>query len=165
MQIIDAAPPDQIGPADCPSWVNQHIMLASAQQHTAHHTPIQCVEGYPIQTHQTVGARVIANAAVWAKLLTGLALLGLDRFDGFNSLGAGADGELRAQVKAFARLTLDPMVGRVGIDDTFIPTHLCNPGSRRVEGALCRGQNCLMAIHVHFDGDSAGECTVHMLLF
>jgi hypothetical protein len=64
-----------------------------------------------------------------------------------------------------SRLTVHPMMSRVGVGDAFIPTHPRNPGCRRVEGALCRGQRRVMAINIQLTADSASECFAPTKLF
>jgi hypothetical protein len=57
------------------------------------------------------------------------------------------------------------MVGSVGVADPLIPADLCNPGRRRVEGALRRSQCYFMAVYVQLAADGAGEDFVHTGLF
>jgi hypothetical protein len=53
------------------------------------------------------------------------------------------------------------VVRHVGISNALRPTHLRNPGRRRVEGALGRGQDGFLAVDVQFDADGTGEWLVH----
>ncbi|HEX8983075.1 MAG TPA: hypothetical protein VF792_09920 [Ktedonobacterales bacterium] len=161
MQVIDATPPYQISAAHRLQRVYQHVMLASAQQQTTHYTPIQCIERYPVKTHQAIGTRVIAHTAPWPKLRTGFPFLGLDRFDGLDRFRPSANRQLRAQTKPLTGLTVNAVMGSVGVGNVLSPAHLRSPGRCFIKGALSRSQNCLMAINVQFDADRAGECFIH----
>lgn len=103
LQIVDASlsptPPDQIGAAHRPGGVSQQRMLARPKEQAADHAPIQGVERDPIQTHQAVGAGIVAHAATWAKLLARLSAFGFDGLNRFHRLGPGTDRELRPKPK------------------------------------------------------------------
>src|SRR5262249_41605273 len=140
-------------------------MLMRSQQQTADYTPIQRVERDSIETHQPIGAGVVANTAPWAEARAGISTFGPNRFDGFNCLGLGTDGPLRAETKVQARLAIHPMEGGIGVGNTLIPAHLRYPRRGLVEGALCRGQCHVMAVKVQLDTEGAVECFVHLALF
>src|SRR5260221_616694 len=92
MQVVGAGSPDQIGPTDLPRRITQQRVLARPHDQATDNPPLQRVEGDPIQAHQAVGARVVADTPARAEPGAGRALLGLDRLDGFNGLHARADG-------------------------------------------------------------------------
>lgn len=165
VQVVHATLPDQISPANCPSVVDQHLMLARAEQQTADDAPIQRIERDAIKTHQTVGAGVITDAASRAKTRAGIMVLCLHRLDGLNGFGSGADGQLRTEAEVQTRLAVDAMVRGVGIGDALIPTYLCNPGSSLIEGALRQCQRRFMAVNVQFDANGADESFVHTSAF
>jgi hypothetical protein len=140
MQIIDAAPPNQISATNSPCGVYQHLVLARAKHQTADDTPMLGVQRDSIETHQAIGARIVADAPSWPKSRTGITVPGLHRFESFNSLGSGTDCQLRAQAVVPARFAIDPMMGGVGVGvgvgDALIPADLRNPGRGLVEGVL-----------------------------
>src|SRR5262249_2957279 len=137
------------------------FMLAWAKHQTAHHTPIQGVEGDTIQAHQARGACVVAHTAAWAELGAGFTTLRLDRLTSLYRLGPGTDRQLRAESELQARLIVHPMVGGVGVRHALTPTPSGDPRRRLVEGALCRSQCRVMAVNVQLDTDGASECFVH----
>src|SRR5215813_7445264 len=163
MQVLDAPSPDQISAANGPGGVDQPVKLTRSEQQATDHPAVQRVERDAIQAHQARGARIIADAATRAQLGTGhwLTVGGLDRLERLNRLGPGADGKLRAQAKAFAGLAIHPMVSGGGIGDALVPAHPSNPGRRRVEGALCRGQQQFVALNIQLAADGAGESCAH----
>jgi hypothetical protein len=163
VQVVRAVAPDEISPTDFPGRVDQHLMLARAEQQPTDDTALQSIERHPIQAHQAVGTRVVADAATrpegGAGLRIGLAFLGFDRLDGFNGFGPGADRQLSAQAEPFASLTIDAVMRGVG--DAFIPAHPRNPCCGGIEGALCRGECRVMAVNVQLATDCASECFAH----
>ncbi len=54
---------------------------------------------------------------------------------------------------------------RVGIGDALIPAHPRDPGGGLIEGALRRGQCCIVALNVELETDGAGERFGHAVLF
>ncbi|HEY8324626.1 MAG TPA: hypothetical protein VIG77_09070, partial [Ktedonobacterales bacterium] len=153
--------PDQISAAYLPVGVNEHRMLTSAQEQTADDTPIQGIERDAIQTHQAIGARIVADAATRPELWAGLTVFGLACLDGLNCLGACAAGQLRAQSEPLTSFTIHPMMGSIGVRNVFIPAHSRNPCGSRIERLLSRSQCRLMAVNVELDADSASEYFVH----
>ena len=161
MQVVDTASSDQISATNFPRRVYQHFVLTWAEQQAADDSAIQGVERDAIKAHQAIGAGVIANAAPWAKLRTCLAATRLHRFESLHCLGSRADGKLSAEAEVQAGLAVDAVMGGIRIRDVLITTYLRNPGCRRVEGALGRGQCTFMAVNVHLNADSTDECFVH----
>src|SRR5262249_18002961 len=88
--IVDTCSPDQIGPANVPGGA------------------FHGVERDPVQAHQAIGARVVANAATRPEGETRLTLLGLYRPDRFQRLGSGAYRQLRTQREVNAGLPIYP---------------------------------------------------------
>jgi hypothetical protein len=161
MQVVDATPPNQIGPANFPRRVYQHSVLTRSNYQTADNAAIQGVERHPVKAHQAIGACVVAHTATWAKLWTRLAMLSFHRFDGCNCFRSGTDRQLRAQPKVQAGFAVHSVVGCVSIGDPLIPAHPRNPGSRFIEGALRRSQNHVVAANVQLDTGCSDECFVH----
>jgi hypothetical protein len=165
MQVVHPVAPDQISAADFPRWINQHGVLAWAQNQAADDTPLQRVEGDVVQAHQAVGPRIVADTSAWTKCWARVALLDLYSPDRFNGLGPGADGQLRAQAEPFARFAIDTVMRRVGVGDAFIPAHSRDPGGGLIEGVLRRSQRYLVAVNAKLAADSAGEGFVHTDVF
>ncbi|SRR5579875_577639 len=165
MQEVDTTPPHQISATDLPGGVNEHAVLAFSQYQAADNTACQRVQRDPIQAHEAVGTRIIADTAARAKLGTRLTLLGLHRLDRLNGFRPGAHCQLGAQAKAGTGLAVHPMVGRVRVGDMLFPTDRRDPGRRRVTGALGCGQDGFMAVYVKPDADGTSEGCVHVDVF
>ena len=161
IQIVGTASPHKVSTANLPKRVSQHRMLTMAQDHTASDTSLQGIERDTIKTQKTVRARVVADTPTRPKLRTGLALLGVRGLNRLHRFSTRTTGQLRTKPETGTRLTIDAVMGRVGVRNPFIPTHGRNPRGGSVKCLLRLLQCGFVSVYVKLDTNCSYERLVH----
>ena len=161
IQVVDTTSPNQVSTADLPGTIYQHIVLASPQDHGADNTTLHRIEGNTIKAHQAKGTSIIANRATWPELWASFTFLSLCGLDSLNCLSTSTDRQLSANPKARTSLTINTVMGCVGIGDVLFPTDRSNPRSSLIETLLRFSQRCLVSIYVKLNTDCSYERFVH----
>jgi hypothetical protein len=120
-QIPYDATADQLSTTDLPGQVVKVLPLEVAQVKLADDAPMQRVEAHPIQWHQTVGARIVANAAVSTKGGTRFMVVGASSAYRFGGFVSGTAGKLRTKSKLSTSCAVDGAMERVLVGDALLP--------------------------------------------
>jgi hypothetical protein len=131
-QIPDICPANQFRAADLPGRIVQVAALEITQNQLTDDATGQRVQAHTIQTHQAVGARIVADAASggegWAGFRNNLITISVAPFsfrahrsDCFCRLVSCAAGQLCAQAIGDARLSVDQIVQLVLVRDSLRP--------------------------------------------
>jgi hypothetical protein len=161
IEVVGATPPQQIRSTNDPFRISQHAVLARAHDQAAHDASGHRVEGDAVKTHKAVGACIVAKRAMWAEVWTGLAVPGSCGFDRLNRLRTCADSQLSTQTKARAGLSVDAVMGRVGIGDPLFKAHLGNPRSGCIERSLRLLQRIGIPVYIKLYADRPYESFIH----
>jgi len=156
-QIPYIAAPHQFRAADLPRRIVQVAALEITQDKVTNNATRQRVEIDPIQTHQAIGAGIVAERAIGCECRAGLGDNLISQFvtplwgrtNGTNSfcrLITGAAGQLCAQAGPYATLGIDQVVQLVLVGDVLIPGDggavVCRCVKRKLgltQGGISRG--------------------------
>src|SRR5712692_1450489 len=161
VEVVGAIAPKKVSTANLPGGVNKHLVLTLAKYHTTCNTPLHGVEGYAIKTHQAVGTSIVADRAMWPKLWTRFTFLDVCGSDRLYSLRARTHCQLSTQPETSTGLPIDPVMRRIGVGNTFLPTHRGNPRGRRIKVLLRFLQSGAMTVYVKLNAHCPYECFIH----
>jgi hypothetical protein len=124
---------NQFRAADLPVGVFEGAALKRAQDQLPVHPSVQGVETDPIQTDQSIGVNIQADATLGSEGRTGLVSIGSCCSHRLSRLVPGATGQLRAKPVIGAGRAVDTVVEFVLIGNALVPGDLRAVGRRHIE--------------------------------